>query len=100
MDHSSKIITFYFSIRYFLIETLFKPPLAIMLVIIAIAVFRPVPPSPKKRKHCYRYPIRVKKRKPKTSISRDLLKQIKKHKQLKALYLDILTTQEIAMYGL
>jgi hypothetical protein len=71
-----------------------------MLIIVAIAVFRPVPPSPKKRKHCYRYPIRVNKRKPKTSISRALLKQIKQDKQLKALYLDILTAQEIAMYGL
>jgi hypothetical protein len=71
-----------------------------MLVIVAIAVFCPEPPSLKKRKHCYRYPIRVNKRKPKTSISRSLLKQIKRDKQLKALYLDILTTQEIAMYGL
>jgi hypothetical protein len=71
-----------------------------MLVIVAIAIFRPVPSSTKKRKHCYRYPIRVTKRKPKTSISRELLKQIKKDKQLKALYLDILTAQEIAMYGL
>jgi hypothetical protein len=71
-----------------------------MLVIVAIAVFCLVPPSSKKQKHCYSYPIRVNKRKPKTSISRALLKQIKQDKQLKALYLDILTTQEIAMYGL
>ena len=71
-----------------------------MLATIAVADHRSAGQSPAKRKHCYRYPFRVHHCKPKTSISRALLKQMKRDLQIRALFLDILTTDEIAMYGL
>ena len=71
-----------------------------MLATIANADSRPIGQSPTKRKHCYCYPFCVHQCKPKTSISCALLRQMKRELQIRALFLDILTTNEIAMYGL